>query len=218
MRICIVDDHEVVREGLRATLPTDPDIEIACEAASGAEALREVRRTLPDVVLTDYRLADMPGDELCAQIRSAFPGVAVVILTTYLSEDVVQRAFDAGAAGFVTKAAGLDELRRVLGVVAKGDDARVSGGTSAMVQHLYAAARDHAEEPRLTPQQERVLELAADGLTYAQIGTRLHVSESTVRFHVQRLKEKLGVNTKAELIAIAIRSALIPPGRDAPTL
>jgi DNA-binding NarL/FixJ family response regulator len=214
VRVCIVDDHEIVREGLRVALSNDPDVEVVAEAASAAQALREIRRSLPDLALTDYRLPDMSGDELCARIRADFPSTAVVFLTTYLSEEVVQRAFEAGAAGFVTKAAGLDELRRVLAEVGSGGGRGIAG-SSAVVKRLYEAACEHTEAPRLTPQQERVLELAAEGLTYAQIGERLHISESTVRFHVQRLKEKLNVATKAELIAVAIRSALIAPGQDA---
>lgn len=216
MRICVVDDHEIVREGLRTVLPADPEIEVVAEAETAALALTAVRRTQPDVVLTDYRLPDMTGDELCRRILEIAPSTAVVILTTYLSEDVVQRSIDAGAAAFVTKAAGLDELRRVLARIASGGPgARMMEATSAVVQQLYQASSPTAEKRSLTPQQERVLELTASGLTYGEISKQLHVSESTVRFHIQSLKERLGVRTKAELIAVAVRSALIAPGRDA---
>lgn len=214
MRVGIVDDHEVVREGLRAALHFPPDVEVVGEAGSGADALRMVRRTLPDVMLADFRLPDMTGGELCTLIRRGFPSTAVVILTTYLSEDVVQRSFDAGAAGFVTKAAGLEELRRVLDQVSRTGTAVVAGGASALVQSLYQTACQASANPRLTPRQESVLELAAAGCTYPQISKRLHISESTVRFHVHRLKDKLEVSTKAELIARAVSSALITPGSD----
>jgi DNA-binding NarL/FixJ family response regulator len=214
MRICVVDDHEIVREGLRRALPNDPEVEVVGEAASGAEALREARRTLPDVMLVDFRLPDMTGDELCRRIRAGFPSTKVVMLTTYLSEDVVRRSLEAGASGFVTKASGLDELRDVLAKL--GDDAPVfTGGASAIVQRLHEANAERAPRRPLTPQQERVLELAAHGLTYSEISSRLHISESTVRFHVQSLKERLGVRTKTELIAVAIRAALISPDTDA---
>lgn len=218
MRICIVDDHEIVREGLRTVIPNDPDIEVevVAEAGSGAAALTAVRRTLPDVVLVDFRLPDMSGDELCKRIRAISPSIAVVILTTYLSENVVQQSFDAGAAAFVTKAAGLEELRRVLRALDQDTTAPQPGTTSAVVRHLYHAAGGDTVSRSLTPQQERVLELAAAGLTYGQISKELHVSESTVRFHIQSLKERLGVRTKTELIAKAIRSALVSPDREAP--
>jgi DNA-binding NarL/FixJ family response regulator len=214
MRICVIDDHEIVREGLRRALPNDPTIEVVGEAASGTEALREARRTLPDVMLVDFRLPDMTGDELCRRIRSGFPSTKVVMLTSYLSEDVVRRSLDAGAAGFVTKAAGLKELRDVLGKLDDQDGPAFGGGASAIVQRLYEANAAQAPRRPLTPQQERVLELAAHGLTYGEISGRLHISESTVRFHIQSLKERLGVRTKTELIAVAIRSALISPDTD----
>lgn len=219
MRVCVVDDHEIVREGLRTVLPNDPDVEIVAEAASAGEALQALRRHLPDVLVTDYRLPDMTGAELCARVRDDFPSTAVVVLTTYLSEDVVQRCTDAGAAGFVTKAAGLGELRRVLRLAASGDRSSemATGGTSALVKRLHDASSKGVPGARraLTPQQERVLELAARGMTYGEISRELHVSESTVRFHIQGLKDRLGVRTKAELIATAVRSALIAPGVDA---
>ena len=217
MRVCVVDDHEIVREGLRMVLPNDPDVEIVAEAASAREALQALRRHLPDVLVTDYRL---PGAELCARVRTDVPSTAVVVLTTYLSEDVVQRCTDAGAAGFVTKAAGLGELRRVLRLAAAGDRTTemATGGTSALVKRLHEASSAKAAaggRKQLTPQQERVLELAARGMTYGAISHELHISESTVRFHIQGLKDRLGVRTKAELIATAVRSALIAPGVDA---
>ncbi|HEY4452124.1 MAG TPA: response regulator transcription factor [Solirubrobacteraceae bacterium] len=214
MRICVVDDHEIVREGLRRALSSDPSLEVVGEAGTGAEALREARRKLPDVMLLDYRLPDTTGDELCRTIRGAFPSTQVVMLTTYLSEDVVRRSIEAGAAGFVTKSSGLDELRDVLAKLAAGASSAFSGGASAIVQRLYDATATRAPRRPLTPQQERVLELAAHGLTYSEISARLHISESTVRFHIQSLKERLDVRTKTELIAVAIRSALISPDTD----
>jgi DNA-binding NarL/FixJ family response regulator len=128
----------------------------------------------------------------------------------------VSRSLEAGAAGFVTKAAGLEELRRVLKRLADGETHALAGGAPAVVQRLFdAATSQHAEIRSLTPQQERVLELAAAGLTYGEIGEQLNISPSTVRFHIQSLKERVGVKTRTELIAVAIRSALIAPGADA---
>lgn len=215
MRICVVDDHEIVREGLRTVLSSSRDIEFVADADTAAAALTAVRRTVPDVVLTDFRLPDMPGDELCRRIRELSPSTAVVILTTYLSQNIVQRSIDAGAAGFVTKASGLDELRRVLVRIRAEGPTPMRNAPSTVVQLLHQAADRDDTHRALTPQQERVLELAASGLTYREIGRQLYVSESTVRFHIQSLKERLGVKTKTELIALAIREALIAPGVDA---
>ncbi|WP_433503009.1 response regulator [Pseudonocardia halophobica] len=221
MRVGIVDDHEVVREGLRLALTGTPElaVEVVAEAGSGQEARDLVRRHGMDVLLLDYRLPDATGDALCADLLGLRPSLRIVMLTSYLSEDVVQRCRSAGAAGFVTKAAGLDELRSVLGRIAAGEDGGVVRSTSATVQRLYAAAKpgDAGADARrvLTPQQERVLELAAEGYTYAEIGARLHLSVSTVRFHIRGVKERLGVRTRSQLIATAIREALIAPGSDA---
>lgn len=216
MRICVVDDHEIVREGLRTVLSATPEIEVVADASTAGGALTAVRRTLPDVVLTDFRLPDMPGDELCRRIREIAPSTSVVILTTYLSENIVQRSIDAGAADFVTKAAGLDELRRVLWRQRDNDVGKpMRNAPSTVVARLHKSVDRDVAHRALTPQQERVLELAASGLTYREIGGQLHISESTVRFHIQSLKERLGVKTKTELIALAIREALIAPGADA---
>lgn len=211
MKICIVDDHDIVREGLRQALGNDPAIEVVGEGASGSQALQEARRTLPDVMVVDYRLPDMTGAELCKRIRAGFPSTSVVMLTTYLSEEVVQQSVEAGAAAFVTKAAGLSELREVLARIAAGDDGPLVEGASAVVQRLHASEPERTPMRSLTPRQERVLELAAQGLTYSEISSRLHISESTVRFHIQQLKARFGVKTKAELLTTAIRSALIDP-------
>lgn len=214
MRLCIVDDHEVVREGLQAVLERDPKIDVVGVAASGAEAMTCIKRTVPDVVVTDYRLPDTTGDELCRRIRTDYPSTHVIVLTTYLSEEMVRQSMAAGASAFVTKASGVDELRRELAALGDGASRGFTGGTSAVVKNLHA--KGSGGERPITPQQERVLELAAEGLTYGQIAERLTISTSTVRFHIQGLKERLGLRTKTELIAYAIRHALIAPGVDAP--
>lgn len=214
MRILVVDDHEIVREGLIATLAADPRFEVVGAAGSAAEALEQARRTLPDVALVDLRLPDISGEDLCRSLRERFPSTAVVILTTYLSEETVRGAMNAGATAYVTKSAGLPELRKVL------ERVRVHGVTPdpttgpQIVKQLHELVSSRVTAALPTPQQERVLELAAEGLTYEDIGARLYISESTVRFHVQKLKVKFGARTKIELIAKAIRSGVISPAPD----
>lgn len=211
MKICVVDDHEVVREGLRSLLAYESDLRVVACAASGAEALQQIRRTLPDSVVTEFRLPDMSCEELCSRIRQKFPSTVIVVQSAYLSEDIVQRALSAGAAGFVTKAAGLAELRKVLEGIGSGTDTSLFGGTAALVQRLHRTATHAHPGRRLTPRQERVLELAAQGMTYFEISEVLHVSESTVRFHVQSLKARLGARSRTQLVALAIHSGLIAP-------
>jgi DNA-binding NarL/FixJ family response regulator len=215
MRILIVDDHEIVREGVRSVLSVDPRFEVVGEAASAKEALQCARRTLPDVALVDLRLPDMRGEELTREFTRHFPETRVVILTTYLSEETVRDALAAGAAGYVTKAAGLPELKAALERVMEGGEAPGTAAGPQIVKQLHSlvSARMSAVSP--TPQQERVLELAAQGFTNSEIGERLFISESTVRFHVQKLKAKFAARTKTELIAKAIRTGFIAPAEEA---
>lgn len=215
MRVMIVDDHEIVREGVRATLSNDARIEVVGEAATGREALRLVRRTLPDVALVDLRLPDMRGEDLTRELTRDFPSTAVVILTTYLSEETVRGALDAGAAAYVTKAAGLPELMAALERIMEGGPAPGAAAGPQIVKQLHALVESRMSGARPTPQQERVLELAAQGFTNQEIGNRLFISESTVRFHVQKLKAKFEARTKTELIAKAIRTGFIAPAGEA---
>jgi DNA-binding NarL/FixJ family response regulator len=210
-RILIVDDHEIVREGLRSTLSTDPGLEVVGDAATGREALEVARRTLPDVALVDLRLPDTSGEELCAQLRQRFPSTAVIILTTYLSEETVRSSLQAGAAAYVTKAAGLPELRAAIERVRAGEGVASVAAGPQIVKQLHDIVASRMSDMLPTPQQERVLELAAEGLTNHEIGERLFISESTVRFHIQKLKARFAARTKTELIAKAIRVGVIAP-------
>jgi DNA-binding NarL/FixJ family response regulator len=209
MRILIVDDHEVVREGLVAAFAGEPNHEIVAVAATAADAIQQAKRRLPDVSLIDLRLPDMSGIALCRDMRQRFPSMALVMLTSYLSEDVVRDAVHAGVAGYVTKAAGLTELRRVLEQIEVNPAERKAAGASQIVDQLHRIANANADGARPSPQQQRVLELAAEGLTNDEIGARLFISESTVRFHLQKLKAKLGARSKTQLIARAIRKGLV---------
>jgi len=215
MRIMIVDDHDIVREGVRAALSSDPRIEVVAEASSGKEALRRVRQTLPDVALVDLRLPDMRGEDLTRELVRDFPSTSVIILTTYLSEETVRGALEAGAVAYVTKAAGLPELVAALERVMDGVTAPVAAEGLQIVRELHAVVSSRMTGVTPTPQQERVLELAAQGFTNQEIGTRLFISESTVRFHVQKLKSKFEARTKTELIAKAIRTGFIAPAGEA---
>jgi DNA-binding NarL/FixJ family response regulator len=211
MRIMIVDDHDIVREGVRAALSSDPRIEVVAEAASGKEALRAVRQSLPDVALVDLRLPDMRGEDLTRELVRDFPSTAVIILTTYLSEETVRGALEAGAVAYVTKAAGLPELIAALERVMAGEAIPDAAEGLQIVRQLHAVVTSRMTGVTPTPQQERVLELAAQGFTNQEIGSRLFISESTVRFHVQKLKSKFEARTKTELIAKAIRTGFIAP-------
>jgi DNA-binding NarL/FixJ family response regulator len=213
VRLLLVDDHEVVREGLRGLLDRDPRYEVVGAAGSGAEAVRSAAALRPDVVLLDLRLPDTRGEEVCGSIREASPRSAILVLTTDPREEAVRASVEAGAHAYVTKRAGLTELRRVLEhVAAQGADATAGAANDQILAHLHdviAQNRNGGEAGSVTPQQQRVLELAAQGLTNKEIGGRLYIAESTVRFHIQNLKARLGAQTKTELVVRALERGLI---------
>lgn len=210
VRLIVVDDHEVVREGLAAALSTDARMRVVGAAATAEEAIRLVGATHPDLAVIDMRLPDLPGDELCRRLLQVRPQLAVVILSTYLTEEAVRDALHAGASGYVTKAAGLAELRAAVEQATDpGDQQRRRASVSQILRRLERVVDNRNEPGAPTPQQARVLELAAEGLTYAEIARRLVISESTVRFHIQKMKIKFGARSRTELIVRAVRAGLV---------
>jgi DNA-binding NarL/FixJ family response regulator len=210
----IVDDHEIVREGLRSALRNDDGVDVVGLAADGAEALECARRWNPAVAIVDLHLPDMTGVELCGSLRDVVPGISVIILSSYLNEDTVRRSYAAGAVAYVTKAAGLGELRAALRVVNSAGNADRRRSVASTMRHLDCVVAERADSERPTPQQIRVLELLARGLTYGQISASLFISQSTVRYHVQHLKLKLGVGSRAELVVVGIRFGLLARPED----
>jgi DNA-binding NarL/FixJ family response regulator len=218
MKLLIVDDHEVVRNGLISALATDERFEIVGAAANAAEALQLARRTVPDAAILDMYLPDVSGDELCSRLLALLPSLKVIVVSSYLTEEAVRRAANAGATAYVTKAAGLPELRATLDRVWEDRGRPIEeSSVPQIVRYLETLVKDRSGDDRApTPQQARVLELAAEGLTYEEIAQRLMISQSTVRFHIQKLKVKFGTNSKTDLIVQAIRQGLIaPPGNEA---
>lgn len=213
MKLMIVDDHEVVRGGLLAMLGSEEGISIAGAVATGEAALELAAATLPDVAVVDLRLPDMSGEQLCRELLKNWPDMAIVVLSTYLSEEAVRTAVAAGAAAYVTKSAGVQRLRDALHEIRQGARADVLNA-SHITRELHDIVNAREGVVRATPQQSRVLELAAQGLTNKQIGARLFISESTVRFHLQKLKEITASRTRTELIARAIRNGMIAPHED----
>ena len=207
--VLVVDDHEVVRTGLVAALADDARLRVVGSVGTARHALAEARCRPVDVAVVDLRLPDMSGTELCRRLRRVQPECRVVVLSSYLSEDFVRAAMEAGAAAYVAKGSGLDALRTAVEQAAAGR--RQAGGPIHSQLYELVSRRQSAG---LTPQQERVLELAADGLTYREIGARLFITESTVRFHVQKLKRRFRARSKTDLIAKVIRSGAIAPAQD----
>ena len=208
MRILLVDDHEIVRKGLRSMLDAEPDLEVVGEAGTVADALRRVGFDSPDVVVLDVRLPDGSGVEACRDIRSAFPEVKVLMLTSFADEEALMSAILAGASGYLLKridsAALLDGLRRV----GQGE----SLIDQEMVAKLFSVLRGggHSSDPlldKLSDQERRVLDLITEGLTNRQIGESMFLAEKTVKNYVSNLLTKLGMSRRSEAAAYAARAA-----------
>jgi DNA-binding NarL/FixJ family response regulator len=211
VRVIVVDDHQVVQAGVRAALAADPRFTAVDRAASGAEALRCVRRDPPDLALVDLRLPDTSGEELVRALLREQPGLDVIILSTYLSESLVRGALDAGAVAYVTKSAGLDALMDAIDRVLAG---RAAAATESpqIVEQLRTVIDDRIGVARPTERQGMVLDLIAEGYSYDEISEELGITKATISFHVTRLKEKFAARSTTELIAKAIRLGYVAQG------
>jgi DNA-binding NarL/FixJ family response regulator len=212
--VVIVDDHAIVRRGLRSILELEEDIAVVGEAGGAAEALRTVDRTCPDVVLLDLRLS--AGDEseglaVCSRLLQRRPTTGVVVLSTFLDERLVAEALQRGARAYVLKAVDLGELVRIIRAVARGESG-FDSRSAAVVRALAArraAAGGGEESSALTQREREVVKLIAEGLTNREIGEAIFVSESTVKFHVRNVMRKLDVHHRAEVAYAASRLDLI---------
>ncbi|MBT0772786.1 response regulator transcription factor [Kineosporia sp. J2-2] len=204
IRIVLVDDHAVVRQGLRAVLEREHDLRVVGEASSAAGVRAVVERSRPDVVLLDLKLSatsDTEGLAVCAALTARFPGLGVLVLTTLLDDRLVLSAIQHGARGYLLKDVDTAELVRAIRAVGRGDSALDARSTAAMVRSLSPGA-DPAR-PRLTERETEVLRLLAQGYSNRAIGSRLYISETTVKFHVSNLMRKLDVSRRAEAVYTA---------------
>ena len=207
LRLVLVDDHQVVRLGLRALLEGEPDISVVGEAGTAAEAIQVVSRLQPDIVLMDIRLPDQSGITACQQVRQRCPAVQVLMLTSFADEDLVLEAISAGAAGYVLKQLGNDDLLRAVRAVGRGDavlDPTVTRQLLARVRRAEHEAHGAAFHD-LSERELAVLALVAEGKTNAEIAEALILSEKTVRNHVSTILEKLELTNRIEAATYAVR-------------
>ena len=214
-RVLLVDDHPVVREGLLGILTSDPDFQVVGQTESAEEALRLLMRIDADVVLLDVRLPGMSGLDLCARLQRVPTGPRVVVLSSYSDDHAVLDAFAAGAHGFVQKGSTPVLLREAIRAAARGE----TFVDPAVGRRLVVMAT-RRQEPRgpfgLTRQELAVLQLFPTGLSYRAIGDKLGVATETVRTHARNIRSKLGVSTKVDAAALALREGLVqsaPKGR-----
>jgi len=209
IRVLIVDDHAIVRQGLRMFLATDPELEIIGEARDGAEALRMALQLQPDVVLMDLLMPVMDGIQATAAIRREAPGVEVVALTSVLEDAAVVDAVRVGAIGYLLKNTEAHELRRAIKAAAAG---QVELCPEAVARLLREVRTPDRSAESLTERETDVLRLLAQGMSNQEIARALNVGEQTVKSHVSHILAKLGVPSRTQAALYAIRVGLVDSG------
>ncbi len=207
IRIVVVDDHPIVRDGLVAVLSTQPDFEVVGEASSGPEAIQQVRAIQPDVILLDLEMPDMDGVETLQCLREIDPAVRVIVFTAFDTDERIVKAVQAGAQGYLLKGVPRDEIFNAIRVVHAG---------GALLQPVVASkllrqvSRDAQPEPdSLTERELEVLRLMAQGQMNKEIAAALVISERTVKFHVSAILSKLGAGNRTEAVRLAAQQGLI---------
>lgn len=204
IRVLVADDHAVVRAGIVALLASEPEITVIGEAADGEQAVEQALALRPDVVVMDVRMPGLTGDAATARIRERDPAVRVLVLTTYESDASILAAIEAGASGYLLKAAPAEELIAGVRSVAAGEVALSPAIAAQLVSRMRAPA-----PMALTARETEVLRLVAEGLSNRAIGERLFVGEATVKTHLLRAFEKLGVNDRTRAVTLAMERGLL---------
>lgn len=208
IHVVIVDDHDVVRRGLRSLLDTVDDVRVIAEAATGNDAIRLAAELVPDVMLLDLQMPDGHGIDATRQITADHPNVAVVILTMFDDTDSIDAALRAGARGYLLKGASQDDVVDAVRAVARGHVILGPGAAERLLQRLTAPGRRHDLFPELTDRERDVLTLLADGLDNRTIGKQLNLSAKTVANNVSNILTKLQIATRAQAIVTARRAGL----------
>jgi DNA-binding NarL/FixJ family response regulator len=210
LRVMLVDDHDIVRDGIRALLERVDDVMVCAEAATMRQAVDQADRSLPDVIIMDVRLPDGSGIEATREIRTAHPDIKVLMLTSFADDQALFASILAGAAGYVLKQINGEDLLRALRTVAGGDSLLDASVTSTVLARLRSGKHLLRDErlARLSPQEERILQLVADGLTNKQIGDQLGLAEKTVKNYMSSVLSKLRVGRRAEAAAYLARHTI----------
>jgi two-component system response regulator NreC len=210
IRIVLVDDHPMMRAGLRFGLRTESNLEVVGEAATGQESLEVVRETKPDIVLMDVSLPDEEGSETARRLMAEFPGLKVLMLSAFPDADFVNRSIAAGASGYIVKSSGADELIRAIATVMGGNTYLSPEIASAVITAYRGllAAPASGTTPALSQREREVLTLIAEGLKARDIAARLHIGAKTVDTYRARLMAKLHCSSTAELVRYAIREGI----------
>jgi DNA-binding NarL/FixJ family response regulator len=204
IRVMLVDDHPVVREGLRGMLEAEPDLTVVAEAGSGEEAVAQARVTETDVILMDLRMRDLDGVGATERILADDPRTRVVVLTTYETDADILRAVEAGASGYLLKDASRADLANAVRAAARGETVLAPSVAGRLVNQVRRPVTQS-----LSAREVEVLALVAKGLTNADIGRALHISEATVKTHLLRAFGKLGVSDRTAAVTTAMALGLL---------
>jgi DNA-binding NarL/FixJ family response regulator len=202
--VLLVDDHELIRQGLRHAFERDPEFTVVGEAGSVAEAVRLAADLKPAVVIMDLRLPDGSGLDATRQLRATMPDVGIVVLTMYAGDDQLFGALEAGASAFVPKNAPSDEVVAAARHAASSPNAFTASDLAEAMKRRLAPTG-----PQLSPREGQVLRLLADGMSVAGIAKQLYVSESTAKTHISKLYEKLGAGNRAQALMTSLRLGLL---------
>jgi two-component system response regulator DevR len=212
IRVAIIDDHAIVRQGLRAMIDREPDLRVVGEASNARQATAMLDRAQPRVVLLDLKLtpgSDCDGLPLCATITQRYPGIRVLVLTSSADEWLILDSIKQGAKGFVLKDVDLTELIRAIRAVHRGESAFDPRSAGVVVRWMHGSQRSGVTASDITPREREILRLLARGLSNVAIGQRLYISAATVKFHVGNIMQKLGARRRAEAVYAASKLGLI---------
>lgn len=208
IRVLVVDDHVIVRQGIRALLAESEDIEVVGEAANGLEAIRQVECTKPDVILMDLIMPEMTGIEAIGYISTKQPNVRFLVLTTYSGDDLVFPAIQAGAQGYLLKDSGAGQLAQAIRQVHRGEPSLHPDIARKLMKEIKEPAPGKRTPDPLTAREVEVLRLLARGLDNQEIAERLTVAEVTVRSHISRILDKLHLANRVQATLYALREGL----------
>jgi DNA-binding NarL/FixJ family response regulator len=208
IRVLIVDDHPVTRDGLRSALSTSAELEIAGEASNGEEALEQVAKLEPDVVFMDVRMPGMSGLEATRAIRAMRPETKVILFTVDESRAAIAEAIQAGISGYLLKDAGAPDLIQAARLALEGKTFIHPAITQALMEEVRFPMARHPEAP-LSPRETEILQKVAWGATTKEVAHQLGISAHTVKTHLERIYDKLGANDRAQAVAIALRLGLV---------
>lgn len=208
IRVMLVDDHTVLRDGMRSILEFEDDIEVTAEAVSGDEAFNTIRESKPDVILMDINLPDIDGVEVTTAVKSRFPEIKVLVLTMHSHDEYFMSAIRAGADGYLLKDVPSNEVIQAIRTVARGESIIHPSMTKKLLD--FHQEQNNSQVSELTEREKETLALLVEGLTNKDIAERLNISDKTVKIHVSNIFKKLNVKSRSQAVIHAVQYQLVP--------